>query len=61
MRKPEKIYKVKNIRTGEIFTTSTIYEKLIDGDTFIGVWREADPHRRVNWIRKDSTEKVKKS
>ena len=59
IRKPEKIYKVKNIRTGEVFTTSTVYEKSIDGETFIGVWKESDPHRRVNWIRKDSTVKVK--
>ncbi len=59
MRKPEKIYRVKNLRTGEVFVTSTVYEKTIDGDSFIGVWREQDPHRRINWIRKDSTVKVK--
>jgi hypothetical protein len=59
MRKPERIYRVKNLRTGEVFTTSTAYEKAIDGEPFIGVWRESDPHRRVNWIRKDSTVKVK--
>lgn len=59
MRKPEKIFKVKNLRTGEIFTTSTVYEKDIDGEQFIGVWRESDPHRRINWIRRDSTERVK--
>lgn len=59
MRKPEKIYKVKNLRTNEVFTTSTVYEKNIDGESFIGIWRESDPHRRVNWIRRDSTVKVK--
>lgn len=59
MRKPEQIYKVKNLRTNEVFTTSTVYEKIIDGEPFIGVWRESDSHRRINWIRKDSTEKVK--
>ena len=59
MRKPEKIYRIKNIRTSEIFTTSTVYEKIIDGELFIGVWKESDPHRRINWIRKDSTVKVK--
>ena len=59
MRKLEKIYRVKNLRTNEVFTTSTVYEKNIDGESFIGVWREADPHRRINWIRKDSTVKVK--
>ena len=59
MRKQEKIYRVKNLRTSEVFTTSTVYEKLIDGEPFIGVWREEDPHRRINWIRKDSTVKVK--
>ena len=59
MRKPERIYRVKNLRTGEVFTTSTAYEKAIDGEPFIGVWRDTDPHRRLNWIRKDSTVKVK--
>lgn len=59
MRKPEKIFKVKNLRTNEIFTTSNVYERDIDGEPFIGVWKEEDPHRRINWIRKDSTVKVK--
>ena len=59
MRKPEKIFKVKNLRTNEIFTTSTVYEKNIDGESFIGVWRDSDSHRRINWIRKDSTVKIK--
>lgn len=59
MRKPERIFKVKNLRTGETFTTSTVYERDIDGESFIGVWRESDPHRRINWIRRDSTVKVK--
>jgi hypothetical protein len=59
MRKLEKIYQVKNLRTGEVFTTSTVYERDIDGESFIGVWRESDPHRRINWIRRNSTEKVK--
>jgi hypothetical protein len=59
MRKIEKVFKVKNLRTGETFTTSTVYEKDIDGDLFIGVWQESDPHRRINWIRRASTERVK--
>lgn len=59
MRRAEKTYQVKNLRTNEIFITSTVYEKAIDGEPFIGVWRESDPHRRINWIRKDSTVKVK--
>lgn len=61
MRKMEKIYRVKNLRTSEIFTTSTVYEKSIDGEQFIGIWRESDPHRRINWIRKDSVTKINKS
>ena len=59
MRKVEKVYRVKNLRTNEIFTTSTVYEKSIDGESFIGVWRETDPHKRVNWIRKSSMVKIK--
>jgi hypothetical protein len=58
MRKIEKIYQIKNIRNNEIFTTSTVYEKIIDGEMFVGVWKENDPQRRVMWIRKNSTIKV---
>lgn len=59
MRRTERIYQVKNLRTGELYTTSTVYEKDIDGESFIGVWRDSDPHRRVNWLRKDSVIKIK--
>ena len=55
----EKVYKVKNLISGDQFTTSTAYEKTIDGVTFIGVWKESDPHRRINWMRKESLTKVK--
>lgn len=58
MRKPEKIYKVKNLRSGEVFTTSNVYEKEIDGETFIGVWKESDPQKRINWMRKNSVVKT---
>jgi len=58
MRKPEKIYKVKNLRSGEVFTTSNVYEKEIDGETFVGVWKESDPQKRINWMRKNSVVKT---
>ena len=61
VRKLEKIYRVKNLRTNEVFTTSTVYEKNIDGEPFIGVWKDSDPHRRVNWIRKSSVSKLNKN
>jgi hypothetical protein len=57
MRKTEKIYKVKNLISGEEFTTSTVYEKTIDGVFFIGVWKENNP-QRILWIRKDSVKKT---
>ena len=60
MPKTEKIFTVKNIRTGETFVTSSAYEREIDGVRFIGVWRNNDTHRRLNWIRKDSVTKVRK-
>lgn len=60
MPKNEKIFNVKNLRTGEIFVTSTAYERDIDGVRFIGVWRESDPHQRINWIRKDSVTRILK-
>lgn len=59
MKKIDKIYKVKNLITGEVFFSNTSLEKAIDGITFIGVWKESDPHQRVNWMRKDSLTKVK--
>ena len=59
MRKMEKIYQVKNIRSGEVFLTSTVYEKNIDGVEFIGVWRESEPNPRILWMRKDSLMKIK--
>lgn len=58
MRKPEKIFKVKNLRTGEVFTTSNIYEKEIDGEIFIGVWKDSDSQKRINWMRKNSVVKT---
>lgn len=58
MRKLEKTYKVKNLRTGEIFITSTIYEKEIDGELFIGVWKDNDSKKRINWMRKNSVSKI---
>lgn len=59
MKKFEKSYKVKNLRTGEMFFTSSSYEKIIDGDFFIGVWKETTAQPRVLWMRKDSLVKVK--
>ncbi len=58
MRKTEKIYQVKNLKTGDVYTTSTAYEKEIDGISFIGVWRDQEPQKRINWMRKDQLEKV---
>jgi hypothetical protein len=61
MPKTEKIFTVKNIRTGETFVTSSAYEREIDGVRFIGVWREHDLSKRLNWIRKDSVAKIPKN
>jgi len=61
MKKVEKIFQVKNIRTGDIFLTSNSYQKEIDGELFIGAWKEMDPHKRLYWIRKDSTVKITKT
>lgn len=60
MSKNERIAKVENIRTGEIYLTSSLYEKSIDGVNFIGVWKENDKSRRINWMRQDSLRKIKK-
>ena len=59
MKKFEKNYIVKNIRTGEIFLTEIGLKKEIEGVQFIGVWKENDPIKRVVWINKDSIEKIK--
>ena len=59
MRKSETVYQVKNLKTGEVYTTSNAYEKEIDGIKFSGVWRDHDPQKRINWMRKDQLEKVR--
>lgn len=58
MRKSVKIYRVRNLKTGEEFLTRTDYVREIDGADFIGVWRETDPQKRVNYMRKDSLTRV---
>lgn len=60
MRKLEKIYKVKNLKTGELYTTSNVHEKEIDGVVFIGVWQEEKPQAGMKWMRKDQLERVAK-
>ena len=60
MRKLEKIYQVKNLKTGDLYTTSNVYEKEIDGVTFVGVWQEGKPQAGIKWMRKDQLERVGK-
>lgn len=59
MRKMEKIYQVKNIRSSEVFLTSTVYEKNIEGVEFIGVWKESQSNPRILWMRRDSLVEIK--
>ena len=40
------------------FSILPIYEKEIDGEIFIGVWKESDPQKRINWMRKNSVTKT---
>lgn len=61
LRTGERISQVKNNMTGDVFFTSNLYEKLINGETYIGVFTKSDDfhQRKVNWMRKDSMIKVK--
>ena len=59
MKKIEKVYKVKNVITGEIFLSEQGLQKEIEGRRFIGVWKENDPVKRVVWINQESVKKVK--
>jgi hypothetical protein len=57
----EKISKVKNNVTGDIFYTSNLYEKTINGEPFVGVFTKCDDtrNRKVNWMRRDHLIKLR--
>ncbi len=51
----ERVSKVRNLRTGEVFLTSNLFEKDIGGETFVGVFKTQEQlaRRDPNWMRKD--------
>ncbi|MCX7593144.1 MAG: hypothetical protein N2235_05190 [Fischerella sp.] len=51
----ERISQVRNLRTGEIFLTSNLFEKEINGEKFIGVFKSQEQlnRRDPNWMKKD--------
>ena len=57
----EKISKVKNNVTGDIFYTSNLYEKTINVEPFVGVFTKCDDtrNRKVNWMRRDHLIKLR--
>lgn len=59
MRKLDRTYRVRNLKTGEEFLTRPGDTRQIDGVEFVGVWREKDPARRVNYMRRDTLVRVR--
>lgn len=61
LKKGETLHKVKNTITGDIFYSSNLYEKFINGEKYVGVFTKADDNRnrKVNWIKKDNLVRVK--
>jgi len=61
LRKGEQLSKVKNTVTGDVFWTSNLYEKFINGEKYVGVFTKCDEHhkRKVNWMKRDHLQKVK--
>lgn len=51
----ERIGMVRNLRTGEIFLTSSLFKKEIAGEQFIGVFKTQEQlnRREPNWMRRD--------
>lgn len=62
LQKGEKISKVKNRVTGDIYYSSNLYEKFINGDSYIAVFSKPDGdfRRKMNWMKKDHLHKVLK-
>lgn len=61
LKKGEILSKVKNTVTGDVFYSSNLYEKFINGERYVGVFTKADAdrNRKINWIKKDHLTKVK--
>lgn len=61
LKRGEVLSKVKNMVTGDIFYSSNLYEKYINGEKYIGVFTKTDEHhlRKINWVKKDHLTKVK--
>jgi hypothetical protein len=61
LKKGEHISLVRSIITNDVYYTSNLYTKYIDGVEFIGVFlRPGNTERRtVNWMRKDQMVKTK--
>ena len=57
----EKISRVKSKINGDEFYTSSLYKKIVDGHTFLGVFKQLPESttRQVNWMRKDSIMEIK--
>jgi len=59
--KEEKISRVKSKVNGDEFYSSNLYRKMVDGHTFIGVFKQPpeSTDRHINWMRKDFVVEVK--
>lgn len=55
----EKVSRVKSKINGDEFYTSNRYKKIVDGHTFVGVFKQDGPNRHINWMRKDFIMEIK--
>jgi hypothetical protein len=51
--KEERVTQVRSKINGDVFYTSNRYKKIVDGQTFVGVFKHDGPDRHINWMRKD--------
>lgn len=57
----ERISRVKSKINGDEYWTSNLYEKTVDGEVFVGVFKQPPTGNapQVNWMRKDNLVRIK--
>jgi len=57
----EKLSLVKNDITGDMYYVSSLYEREIEGQLYLGIFKNENElqRRQVHWMRKDHLKKVK--
>lgn len=53
-----KLTKVKNKLNGDIFFASNLHDRIIDGETFVGVTKDQNDVNNIRWIKRDNLVKI---